>query len=57
MDENLLLQAETAQKSYHGRAARMPIIDYHYRLIPQMVTDDYQFESLTEIWLESNHYK
>ena len=51
MDENFLLQTETAQKLYHEHAAKMPIIDYHCHLIPQMVADDYQFKSLTEIWL------
>ena len=40
-----------AQKLYHEHAAKMPIIDYHCHLIPQMVADDYKFKSLTEIWL------
>ena len=57
MDENFLLQTETAQKLYHEHAAKMPIIDYHCHLIPQMVADDYQFRSLTEIWLGGDHYK
>lgn len=47
MDENFLLQTETAQKLYHEHAAKMPIIDYHCHLIPQMVADDYKFKSLT----------
>ncbi len=34
MDENFLLQTETAQKLYHKHAAKMPIIDYHCHLIP-----------------------
>ena len=29
MDENFLLQTETAQELYHNHAAKMPIIDYH----------------------------
>ena len=57
MDENFLLQTETAQKLYHEHAAKMPIIDYHCHLIPKMVADDYQFRSLTEIWLGGDHYK
>ena len=57
MDGNFLLQTETAQKLYHEHAAKMPIIDYHCHLIPQMVADDYQFKSLTEIWLGGDHYK
>ena len=50
MDGNFLLQTETSQKLYHEHAAKMPIIDYHCHLIPQMVAEDYQFKSLTEIW-------
>ena len=45
MDENFLLQTETAQKLYHEHAAKMPIIDYHCHLIPQMVAYDYKFKS------------
>ena len=40
MDGNFLLQTETAQKLYHEHAAKMPIIDYHCHLIPQMVAED-----------------
>ncbi len=57
MDENFLLQTETAQKLYHEHAAKMPIIDYHCHLIPQMVAEDYKFKSITEIWLGGDHYK
>ena len=57
MDENFLLQTETAQKLYHEHAAKMPIIDYHCHLIPKMVADDHRFKSLTEIWLGGDHYK
>lgn len=57
MDENFLLSTQTAQKLYHEHAAQMPIIDYHCHLIPKMVADDYQFKSITELWLGGDHYK
>ncbi|MDE5786015.1 MAG: glucuronate isomerase [Duncaniella sp.] len=57
MDENFLLQTETAKKLYHDHAAKMPIIDYHCHLIPKMVADDHKFKSITEIWLGGDHYK
>lgn len=57
LDENFLLQTETAQKLYHEHAAPKPIIDYHCHLIPSMVANDHQFKSLTEIWLGGDHYK
>ena len=37
MDENFLLETATAQELYHNHAAKMPIIDYHCHLIPEMV--------------------
>lgn len=57
MGKNFLLQTETAQELYHEHASKMPIIDYHCHLVPQMVADDYQFKSITEIWLGGDHYK
>ena len=57
MDENFLLQTETAQKLYHEHAKKMPIIDYHCHLVPKMVADDYRFRAITEIWLGGDHYK
>lgn len=57
MDRNFLLQTETAQKLYHEHAAKMPIIDYHCHLIPQMVAEDHKFRSITEVWLGGDHYK
>ena len=57
MDENFLLQTETAQKLYHEHASKMPIIDYHCHLVPKMVADDHKFSSITELWLGGDHYK
>ncbi|MDF9829111.1 glucuronate isomerase [Parabacteroides sp. PF5-6] len=57
MDKDFLLTNAAAQELYHNHAARMPIIDYHCHLIPQMVADDHRFRSLTEIWLGGDHYK
>ena len=57
MDENFLLQTETAQKLYHEHAAKMPIIDYHCHLSPQMVAENKRFESIAQIWLMGDHYK
>ncbi len=57
MDENFLLQTETAQKLYHEHAKKMPIIDYHCHLIPKMVAENKRFESIAQIWLMGDHYK
>lgn len=57
MDENFLLQTPTAQKLYHEHAAKMPIIDYHCHLSPQMVAENKRFDSIGQIWLMGDHYK
>ena len=57
MDDNFLLQTKTAQDLYHNHAAKMPIIDYHCHLIPEMVANDHKFSSITELWLGGDHYK
>ena len=57
MDENFLLQTETAQKLYHQHAAKMPIFDYHCHINPKDIAEDRMFKTLTEIWLYGDHYK
>lgn len=57
LDDNFLLQTKTAQKLYHDHAKNMPIIDYHCHLPPEDIASDRNFENLTKIWLEGDHYK
>ena len=56
-DENFLLQTVTAEKLYHEHAAKMPIIDYHCHLNPEYIANNHQFDNLSKIWLEGDHYK
>ena len=56
-DANFLLDTQVAQDLYHNHAAKMPIIDYHCHLIPEMVASDHKFKSITELWLGGDHYK
>jgi len=57
MDEDFLLQTETAQRLYHEYAAAMPIFDYHCHISPQEIAEDRRFNNLSEIWLHGDHYK
>ena len=57
LDENFLLHSKTSQRLYHEYAAGMPIIDYHCHLPPDQIANDTQFENLTKIWLNGDHYK
>jgi glucuronate isomerase len=57
LDENFLLQTETAKKLYHEYAKDMPIIDYHCHLPPDQIADDINFNNITHAWLYGDHYK
>jgi len=57
MDEDFLLQNETAVTLYHEYAAKMPIIDYHCHLDPKEIAENKKFRNITEIWLGGDHYK
>lgn len=57
LDENFLLQTETAKVLYHNYAKHMPIIDYHNHLIPEQIAEDKQFDNITQVWLYGDHYK
>ena len=57
LDEDFLLESKTAKKLYHDFAAQMPIIDYHCHLPVEQIADDINFENLTQIWLNGDHYK
>ncbi len=57
MDENFLLTNETAAHLYNTYAKDMPIIDYHCHLNPQEIYENKQFKTLTNVWLDGDHYK
>jgi len=57
LDDNFLLQNDTAVRLYHEFAKPEPIIDYHCHLPPAEVASNHRFGSLTEIWLNGDHYK
>jgi glucuronate isomerase len=55
--DDFLLETETARRLYHEVAKRQPIIDYHCHLSPKEIADNHRFRSITEIWLDGDHYK
>jgi glucuronate isomerase len=55
--EDFLLQTDTAQTLYHDIARDMPILDYHCHLPVAEIADDRNFENMTQIWLNGDHYK
>ena len=61
LDDNFLLNSETAQYLYHNHAKKMPIYDYHCHLPIKEIYEDRHFDSITELWLVDgffgDHYK
>lgn len=55
--EDFLLSNDFARKLYHEYAKDLPIIDYHCHLSPQDIANNRQFETITKVWLEGDHYK
>ncbi len=55
--EDFLLQSKAAIRLYHEFAEGMPIIDFHCHLNPKDLVEDRNFENLTQLWLEGDHYK
>ena len=55
--EDFLLQTPLAAELYHRFVRDLPIIDYHCHLPVEQIAKDYRFRSITEIWLEGDHYK
>ena len=57
LDDNFLLNSKTAETLYHQFSKNLPIIDYHNHLIPEQIVNDTQFENITQVWLQGDHYK
>ncbi|HJW29702.1 MAG TPA: glucuronate isomerase [Saprospiraceae bacterium] len=57
LDENFLLNGKVAQQLYHEYAKDMPIIDYHNHLPSDEISSDKNFENITSVWLNGDHYK
>ena len=55
--DDFLLESETAKDLYHGFAKGLPIIDYHTHLPPRQIAENHRFRTLSEVWLEGDHYK
>ncbi len=57
IDENFLLHNATAEALFHEYAKDMPVIDYHCHLPADQIAEDRNFENLTQVWLNGDHYK
>lgn len=57
LDPDFLLETDVAADLFHGHVRDLPIVDYHGHLPVATVAEDRRFRSLTELWLDGDHYK
>lgn len=57
INDDFMLNNETAKLLYNKYAKDMPIIDYHCHISPKEIYEDKRFDSITDIWLGGDHYK
>jgi glucuronate isomerase len=55
--DRFLLESDVAAELYEGCARDLPIVDYHAHLPPAQMAENHRFRSITELWLEGDHYK
>lgn len=55
--DNFLLENKYAEALYNEYASKQPIIDYHNHLPPQQIAEDVNFENISKVWLNGDHYK
>jgi len=55
--DDFLLQNEFSKILYHTYAKNLSIIDYHNHLSPEDICNNRKFNTITEVWLQGDHYK
>ncbi len=51
MDQDFILETQTAKHLYHDYACKMPLADYHCHLSPREIYEDRRFNNIVEVWL------
>lgn len=51
MDQDFLLETETAKHLFHDYAESLPLVDYHCHISPQEIYEDRRFNNIVELWL------
>ena len=57
IDDDFLLENDTARELYNRYAKDLPIVDYHCHIDAKEIAEDISFENITELWLKGDHYK
>ncbi len=51
MDQDFLLESDTARHLFHDYAERLPIVDYHCHISPREIYENRRFDNLAQVWL------
>ncbi|MCF0104511.1 MAG: glucuronate isomerase [Eggerthellaceae bacterium] len=51
MDNDFILQTDTAKYLFHNYAENLPLIDYHCHISPKEIFENRKFKDITEVWL------
>ena len=57
LNDDFLLQTQTARRLYHKYAEPEPIFDFHNHLSPQEIYENKPLGNLANAWLDHDHYK
>ena len=56
LDKDFLLTNEWGKKLFFDHAKDMPIIDYHCHLNPNEMYENKNYENITKLWINEDHY-
>lgn len=54
---SFMLKNPVAEKLYFSFSEKLPIIDYHCHLSPELIAKDYKFKNAYDLFLGGDHYK
>ena len=57
INDNFLLENNTAVELYNSYAKDLPIVDYHCHIESKEIAEDINFDNLADLWLKGDHYK
>lgn len=57
MNQDFLLNSDTARNLYYRYSKNLPIIDYHCHIDPNEIAEDRIFDNISQMMLGGDHYK
>lgn len=57
LNDDFLLENDTAKVLYNKYAKDQPIFDFHCHLSSQEIYEDKKFKNIADVWLSGDHYK